>query len=185
MSGRGAVTLRPVDELTSGCATWTRLDPGLAYGILRLRCDVFVVEQACPYPDIDGRDLEPTTEHRWLAPTGRPQEVAAYLRVLADPAGLRIGRVVTAPAARGRGLAGRLLREVVQEHGGQVLVLDAQTYATAVYARHGFTVAGPEFLEDGIPHVPMRRDPRPDSGATARGEADDTDAVSARTAAGA
>ena len=148
-----------MDELTSGCAPWAGLGPELAYGILRLRCDVFVVEQACPYPDIDGRDLEPTTEHRWLAPADRPHEVLAYLRVLADPVGLRVGRVVTAPAARGRGLAGRLLRETVQAHDRHALVLDAQTYATAVYARQGFTVDGAEFLEDGIPHVPMRRSP--------------------------
>ena len=148
-----------MEGLTSGCASWIRLDPQLAYGILRLRCDVFVVEQACPYPDLDGRDLEATTEHRWLARAEDPQEVLAYLRVLADPAGRRIGRVVTAPAARGRGLASRLVREAVQAHGGQVLVLNAQSHVTQVYAGHGFEVAGAEFLEDGIPHVPMRRDP--------------------------
>ena len=118
-------------------ARWTAIDPLVAYAVLRLRCDVFVVEQACPYPELDGRDVEAATEHRWLAGTGSPTTVLAYLRVLADPAGRRIGRVVTAAAARGHGLSAVLVSSVVTDDG--------------------FVTAGPEFLEDGIPHVPMRR----------------------------
>lgn len=145
-------------------STWHDLDPQLAYAVLRLRVDVFVVEQACPYPELDGRDIEPETEHVWLpGPAGEP--VGAYLRVLADAAtgGRRIGRVVTAPASRGHGLAGRLLDAVLADHGSGPLVLDAQSHLAGWYARWGFTADGPEFVEDGIPHVPMRRDPAPSS----------------------
>lgn len=140
-----------------GPQSWVDLDPATAYAIARLRVDVFVVEQACPYPELDGRDLEPATEHRWLAgPGGQP--VGAYLRVLLDPSGeRRVGRVVTAASARGAGLAGRLMESVLADHGEGVLVLDAQAHLEHWYARYGFAASGPVFEEDGIPHVPMRR----------------------------
>ncbi|MBB4685240.1 GNAT family N-acetyltransferase [Amycolatopsis jiangsuensis] len=125
------------------------------YAILRLRADVFVVEQDCVYADLDGRDLEPDTRHRWF--TGDDGEVLAYLRVLADPGGVdRIGRVVTARIARGQGLAGRLMAAALDGVTGE-FVLDAQTYAQGLYARFGFVAEGEEFLEDGIPHRTMRR----------------------------
>ncbi|WP_432987196.1 GNAT family N-acetyltransferase [Dactylosporangium sp. CA-233914] len=127
------------------------------YRILKLRCDVFVVEQHCPYPELDGRDAEPGTLHMWLdAPDG---SVAAYLRVLREPGGeARIGRVVTAPASRGRGLAGQLLGAALEHIGpARVAVLDAQTVATGLYQRFGFVVDGPAYDDDGIEHVPMVR----------------------------
>ncbi|HWD07007.1 MAG TPA: GNAT family N-acetyltransferase [Amycolatopsis sp.] len=125
------------------------------YAILRLRADVFVVEQACAYGDLDGRDLLASTRHLWFeAPDGA---VSAYLRVLADPGGVtRIGRVVTAPVVRGQGLAAALMDAALAGATGE-FVLDAQTYAQALYARFGFVAEGEEFLEDGIPHITMRR----------------------------
>ena len=145
-------------EPQSACASWRELDVGVAYALLRLRCDVFVVEQECAYPDLDGRDVEATTEHRWVHAAGDPSAVQAYLRVLVETSGLRIGRVATAADARGRGLAGRLLQQVVAEHGAeQTLVLHAQSHLSTWYARHGFEVDGAEYVEDGIPHVPMTR----------------------------
>nr|WP_298803238.1 GNAT family N-acetyltransferase [uncultured Pseudokineococcus sp.] len=140
------------------------LDAATLHALVRLRVDVFVVEQECPYPELDGRDLEPGTEHLWHTGDGRVRAgervpVAAALRVLEDPGGgpRRVGRVVTAPSARGRGLASVLLADVVGRHGHEDLVLDAQAHLAGWYARHGFEVVGAEFLEDGIPHVPMRR----------------------------
>ncbi|MBO4210415.1 GNAT family N-acetyltransferase [Micromonospora echinofusca] len=127
------------------------------HDLLRLRIDVFVVEQECPYPELDGRDVEPGTRHLWLEHDGRP---VAYLRILADPGGVaRIGRVVVAPVARGAGLAGRLLTEALTLVGDRRCVLDAQSYLVDFYAGHGFVVDGEEFVEDGIPHRPMRREP--------------------------
>ena len=139
-------------------APFAKLDTATLYAILRLRQDVFVVEQRCVYPDIDGRDLEPGTNHCWMA---EGDAVVAYLRVLGEPDGTwRIGRVVTAPRARGRGLATTLVRDVLTRLNGPV-VLDAQTQVIAMYQRLGFVVSGPEFSEDGIPHVPMRVEPAP------------------------
>jgi ElaA protein len=76
---------------------------------------------------------------------------------LADGDAERIGRVVTAPGARGAGLAGRLLTEALEVIGNRPSVLDAQAHLTGFYARFGYEPTGPEFLEDGIPHVPMAR----------------------------
>ncbi|WP_033294873.1 GNAT family N-acetyltransferase [Amycolatopsis jejuensis] len=130
------------------------LTPAELYAILRLRVDVFVVEQDCPYSELDGRDLLPGTRHLWLT---EGEEILAYLRVLVEPGGgERIGRVVTAASARGRGLAAELMAEALDGSSAE-FVLDAQTYAQKLYARFGFVAEGDEFLEDGIPHITMRR----------------------------
>ncbi|MFG2008058.1 GNAT family N-acetyltransferase [Micromonospora sp. NPDC048868] len=137
-------------------ASFAELDARTFHDLLRLRIDVFVVEQACPYPELDGRDVEPGTRHLWLDDGGAP---LAYLRILADPGGVaRIGRVVVAPKARGGGHAGRLMAAALELVGDRPCVLEAQSHLVGLYARHGFAVAGPEYVEDGIPHTPMRRE---------------------------
>jgi ElaA protein len=137
-------------------APFASLDVSTLYAVLRLRSDVFVVEQHCVYPDLDGRDTEPDTVHIWL--TDESGAVTAYLRVLSEPDGTaRIGRVVTHPAHRGQGLAARLLTEAVSVIGPRASSLDAQTTAIHVYERFGFTVTGPAYLDDGIEHIPMHR----------------------------
>jgi ElaA protein len=135
---------------------FAELDPATLYGLLRLRVNVFVVEQQCPYPELDGRDVEPDAVHFWYERGGRP---LAYLRLLteSDRAGTRIGRVCTAVEARGAGLAGRLLDAALEVVGDRPCALHAQSHLTGFYARHGFRPAGPEFLDDGIPHTPMER----------------------------
>jgi ElaA protein len=150
-------------------AAFAELDAATLYAILRLRTDVFVVEQRCPYPELDGRDLEPGTRHLWLAPPEGPREPRAYLRVLAETDGTaRIGRVCVAPTGRGAGLAGELMAGALRTIGdGMTAVLDAQTYLVEFYRRLGFVQDGPEFVEDGIPHVPMRRVTADAGGATA------------------
>ncbi|GAA1518119.1 GNAT family N-acetyltransferase [Dactylosporangium maewongense] len=137
-------------------APFASLDVFTLYAILRLRSDVFVVEQASPYPELDGRDTEPATVHIWLSdPAGA---VTACLRVLTDTDGTaRIGRVVTAATHRGQGLAARLLAEAVALIGPRPAVLDAQTTAVRVYERFGFVATGTPYLEDGIEHITMRR----------------------------
>jgi len=133
------------------------IDPVVLYAILRLRVDVFVVEQECPYPELDGRDLEPTARLLWFADgdTDADARVLATLRVLHDGDDRRIGRVATAAAARGRGLAADLMRAAVDGCEGRLIRLDAQAHLSGWYARFGFVVDGDEFLEDGIPHLPM------------------------------
>lgn len=139
---------------TTRTLTFDRLDPATAYAAWRLRQDVFVVEQACPYPDLDGRDDEPGTRHVLLEDGG---DLLGYARVLDDGDTWRIGRVVLARAARGRGLADGVVRAALTECPDRDVVLDAQAPLAAWYASHGFAVDGAEFLEDGIPHLPMRR----------------------------
>lgn len=133
------------------------LDARTAYDVWRLRQQVFVVEQECPYPDLDGRDAEPGTRHVLLQDDGA---LLGYARVLDDAVDgqdvWRIGRVVLAPAVRGRGLADVVMGTALQVCAGRDVVLDAQAPLCGWYATLGFEVSGPEFLEDGIAHVPMR-----------------------------
>jgi ElaA protein len=142
----------PHDELRT--ASFRDLDTTALYAILKLRSDVFVVEQKCYYADPDGRDIEPGTRHVWFERDG---DIRAYLRILDDGTAQRIGRVVTAPAARGAGLAGRLVAEALTIIGHRAAVLEAQAHLAGFYAKFGFHPTGPEYLEDGIPHVPMLR----------------------------
>jgi ElaA protein len=132
------------------------LDAGTAYAVWRLRQQVFVIEQASIYPDLDGRDLEPTTRHLVLTDE---EVVVGYLRLLDDGDAARIGRVVVAPSARGRGLADRLVRAALAETAGRTVRLDAQTGLVGWYATYGFEVSGPGFDDGGIPHLPMTRTP--------------------------
>jgi ElaA protein len=136
-------------------ARFAELTPFEVYGLCRLRVDVFVVEQQCPYPELDGRDTEPATEHLWFESDGR---VLATIRVLDDGGTRAIGRVATAVDARGQGLAARLMEEGIALCGGAPITLGAQAYLEHWYVRFGFRRSGPGYVEDGIPHVPMRRE---------------------------
>jgi ElaA protein len=143
-----------VDDVELHRASGTEISSVDLYAALVLRSQVFVVEQACTYLDPDGRDVEPGTTHLWF--TTAEGTMAAYVRVLTEPTGgHRIGRVVTDAAHRGRRLAGRLLDEALAI-SEQPVVLDAQSHLTALYERHGFEPHGAEYVEDGIPHTPMR-----------------------------
>lgn len=139
--------------------TWAAdLEPDLLYSLLRLRVDVFVVEQTSPYPELDGRDLEPGTRHYWLGGSGRPEPVLGCLRLLVEPGGeFRIGRVCTAAHARGKGLARRLMEAALAELGDRPCALDAQAHLVEFYASLGFAPAGDRYDWDGVEHVPMRR----------------------------
>ena len=129
------------------------LDARTAYEVWRLRQEVFVVEQECPYPDLDGRDLEEGTRHVLLRDG---DELMGYARVLDDGDVWRIGRVVLTRQARGRGLADPLLETALQVCPDRPVLMDAQTPLRGWYESFGFEVTGEEFLDDGIPHLPMR-----------------------------
>jgi ElaA protein len=137
-------------------AAFADLSPFDVYALCRLRVDVFVVEQECPYPELDGRDTEPATVHLWLESDG---VVAATIRVLDDGATKAIGRVATAAGFRGRGLAARLMDEGIALCEGSSITLGAQAHLQGWYEQFGFRLDGPGYVEDGIPHVPMRREP--------------------------
>ena len=130
------------------------LDAVTLHEIVRLRQDVFVVEQECAYADLDGRDVEAGALQVWAEDADG--SVVATLRVLREAGGeVRIGRVATVRSMRGRGLARALVTEALDETEGTV-VLDAQNHLAQWYAALGFERVGEEFVEDGIPHVPMR-----------------------------
>jgi ElaA protein len=145
--------------------TWAKdLDTRTLYELLKLRVEVFVVEQACAYPELDGRDLRPETRHFWLQ--GPQGEVLCTLRLMEEHPGgeksFRLGRLCTRREARGHGHTTRLLQAALADVGDHPCRIDAQTYLEEMYSRHGFVRDGDEFVEDGIPHVPMVRHGRTD-----------------------
>lgn len=135
-------------------ASFDELDPRTAYALFSLRESVFVVEQECLYLELDGRDLEAGTRHLWVERGGAP---VGYLRLLEDEGPARIGRVLVAPAHRGEGIADALVRSALEYIGDRPSTLNAQSYLTKWYSRFGYRPTGPEFLDDGIAHVPMDR----------------------------
>jgi ElaA protein len=137
-------------------ARFAELTPFEVYGLCRLRVDVFVVEQECPYPELDGRDVEPATVHLWFEADGA---IVSTIRVLDEGASRTIGRVATAAAFRGQGLAAGLIAEGIGLCGDVPITLGAQAHLEGWYERFGFRRSGPGYVEDGIPHVPMRREP--------------------------
>lgn len=140
-------------------ARWSELDAATAFAIAQLRQSVFIVEQTCPYPDLDELDIAESTVHWWIE-ADTVYMAAATLRVMDEGDTWRIGRVATAQPYRGQGAASKLLWTVLAwidgQHRGMPIVLDAQSYLEAWYAKFGFVVDGERFLEDGIEHTPMR-----------------------------
>ena len=137
---------------------YTELTRDELYEILRARAEVFVVEQNCPYQDLDNKDLG--AYHVYMREEG---EIVGYLRVLdkgvSYPDTASIGRVITTARGRGRGIGLTLVLEgirVAKERFGQTaLTISAQKYACGFYEKAGFVPTDIEYLEDGIPHVRM------------------------------
>jgi len=146
-------------EIHWRCLPFDDLSPHALYRLLRLRTEVFVMEQQCLFQDMDGAD--PACEHLLGEHGGR---LLAYARLV--PAGLKfaeasIGRVVSEPAARGTGLGHALMREAVQQlqrrWGVQPIRIGAQARLQAFYEQHGFVRDSAIYLEDGIDHIEMLR----------------------------
>ena len=147
---------------------WSELSTEEVYAFAQLRTDVFLREQRVDDDELDGRDLEPTARHWWIA-DGRG--IAAYLRTLVDAepehadAHRVIGRVVTRADRRGEGLAHALVQAVVRRHGDESILLHAQSHVAGLYARSGFIAFGDEYQEAGIMHVSMYRSASAESAA--------------------
>jgi ElaA protein len=152
--------LGPGDPMT---ASWhdrafEELAAGELYAIVMLRERVFVVEQNCVYLDADG--LDRVARHLWVENAAR--EIQAYLRIV--PAGAKypevsIGRVVTAPEARGAGLARELMQRALVRTGASPVRVQAQAYLEKFYAELGFVRVTDVYDDEGIPHVEMVRTP--------------------------
>ena len=135
-----------------------QMEPVLLYDMLALREAIFVVEQRCIYQELDG--LDKIAEHLLAIQNGK---VVACLRLLppaASEAGVRIGRVAVASAWRKRGMARLMMQKAIEKarssYPSSGIFLNAQTYLQGFYLSLGFRVCGDDFLEDGIPHVPMQ-----------------------------
>lgn len=127
------------------------------YAILYLRTEVFVVEQSCPYQEVDNKDQE--SYHLLGQDNG---EIVAYARLL--PPGITfpeasIGRVLVTRSHRGKGLAQQLMARslafLVEELGQKRIQLSGQTYLEKFYKSFGFKPVSQSYLEDGIPHKDM------------------------------
>lgn len=128
------------------------------FEIYKLRVSVFVVEQNCPYQEID--DADRIAYHVWLKDN---DGIEAYARVL--PEGVTfptaaIGRVIA--VKRRCGLGSRIVEEAVnaarEKFNADKITIEAQVYARSLYEKCGFHQTSEEFLEDGIPHIQMQLD---------------------------
>ena len=145
-------------NITWQCAAFSELSAAQLYAILKLRSEVFVLEQNCVYQDIDGLDLECLHVIAW----NDDRQVAAYLRVV--PPGLKyaevsLGRVVSSNAVRGTGIGKKLMANamhlVEQNYPGQAVLIQAQSYLENFYRGFGFVTVSDVLMEDGIPHFMM------------------------------
>jgi ElaA protein len=146
------------------CLPFGALLPDTLYRLLRLRSAVFVVEQACVFLDLDG--LDPQCLHILGERPGSPAEAALVASARLVPPGVAyaeasIGRVVTAPTARGLGLGHALMAQAVQTleqlWGPQPIRIGAQAHLQSFYGQHGFVADGAPYVEDGIAHIEMIR----------------------------
>ena len=131
------------------------------YDLLQLRSEVFVVEQACVFQDMDGADAAAL---HLLGTSG--SQLVAYARCFAAGMKFReasIGRIITRSALRGSGAGHRLVRHAIdsitQQWGPQAIRIGAQARLEHFYRQHGFEKTGEPYIEDGIPHIEMLRPP--------------------------
>jgi len=136
------------------------MDPVELYEMLKLRADVFVIEQNCIYPDMDDKDF-----HALHVIGKKHNKVIACTRIF--PAGIyfdeaSIGRVVVKEEERqfkyGHLLMEKSLEAIDQHFGPQIIKISAQEYLLNFYKKHGFDPFGEGYLEDGIPHIGMKRE---------------------------
>lgn len=126
------------------------------FEIYKLRVSVFVVEQHCPYQEVD--DADKAAYHVWLQDE---DGIEAYARVLPQGAAFpsaAIGRVIA--VKRRRGLGSRVVAAAIDvaasKFNADKITLEAQVYARGLYEKLGFRQTSDEFLEDGIPHIQMQ-----------------------------
>ena len=138
------------------CKTFEQLTTTELYELLRLRSQIFVVEQNCVYQDLDGKDYK--SIHVFYQDDDGTVLACLRLFVKDEASGtIQIGRVVT--LKHGIGLGGKLLHAGIEiakkDMKAKKLYIEAQKYAAGFYGREGFQICSEEFLEDGIPHVQM------------------------------
>ena len=135
---------------------FNELNTGELFTLMRARVDVFVVEQNCPYPELDDADIAADTLHLLGYQDG---QLCAYARCISKEEKVAIGRVLCVKQWRGKGLAKVLMNEALalchNHFPGRTVVLSAQTYLLDFYRDFGFHTRGEPYLEDGIEHQDM------------------------------
>ena len=139
--------------------TFAELTPGELHDLLRLRTDVFVVEQNCAYPELDGKDPDSTHLLGYI-----DSELAAYARWYDDGPVVVLGRIVVRTDLRGRGEGRRLMEHVFEAVGKRPIRISAQKQLERYYAVLGFETASEPYDDFGIPHVDMLRTAPPHRG---------------------
>ena len=140
--------------------TFEELDINELYEILKLRVDVFVVEQSCPYPEIDGNDKD--AFHIFGKEDG---EIGAYARIYKEDGEIHLGRVIAKERRKGHGnlILNEAIKAVYENYGNEKIHIEAQTYAKEFYQKVGFEQRSEVFLMDGIEHIKMVLEPSFDS----------------------
>jgi ElaA protein len=144
--------LKPFAELT----------PYELYSILQLRNEVFIVEQNCPYQDMDNKDLK-----SWHLMGIKENKLMAYSRLLAPGISYgesSIGRIVSSPSVRKTGMGKKLVEESIKQIKNlfktDTIRIGAQLYLKTFYESYGFVQDGEIYLEDNIPHIIMLKNPK-------------------------
>ncbi|MEG3767546.1 GNAT family N-acetyltransferase [Alteromonas sp. 14N.309.X.WAT.G.H12] len=141
------------------CLDFAQLSTTQLYTIVQARINVFVVEQTCPYPELDGKDRLEGVKHLWGT---LDDKLVAYARLL--PPGISypsvsIGRVLTDASCRGRQLGQQLMEQALcrcEEYWpGNDIEIGAQAHLTHFYGKFGFKPSSAPYLEDDIPHIDM------------------------------
>jgi len=137
------------------------LTPQQLYTLLMLRNRVFIVEQSCPYQDVDGEDLTADNRHILGMLEGKLLACARVLTPRQAGDAVVIGRVIVSEEARGLKLGYRLMEQVLNSCAthwpGQPLYLSAQAHLEGFYSRLGFRAVTAVYLEDDIPHIGMQK----------------------------
>ncbi|MBI49221.1 MAG: GNAT family N-acetyltransferase [Crocinitomicaceae bacterium] len=144
---------------------WEDLSRDELYACLRLRIDVFVVEQDCPYPELDGKDQYSLHLFSENLDISMGNSVKAYLRIVKPGVSYNepsIGRVAIAKSIRGNGLGKEIMKKALDECSNRWpnsgVRISAQKYLVKFYEDLGFKVTSETYLEDGIPHVQMYKE---------------------------
>lgn len=138
------------------CKRFEELDKKELYELLRLRQEVFVIEQDCNYLDLDRVDYE--AYH--LYETDNNNAILSYARLYKDGSESHIGRVLTPANQRNKGYGIKLMNEAIKQcqtfYGSQDVTISAQEYLLEFYSGFGFVVEGDRYYEDNLPHFKMR-----------------------------
>lgn len=143
-------------QIQWSCKSFSQLNTTELFSLMRARVDVFVVEQNCPYPELDDADIDEHTKHilGYVDNT-----LAVYARCIHKGEKVAIGRVLVVETQRGKGLANALMKEALnvcnRAFAEREIMLSAQTYLLDFYQQFGFEIQGEKYLEDGIEHQDM------------------------------